>query len=375
MLEAEDFFFDGVLGDDAAGVDGFVLADAVGAVDGLGFDGGVPPGVEEVDVVGGGEVEAEAAGFEGDEEEGAGGVGLEMLDALLAVAGFAIEIFVDDAFGVEGGADDGEHAGELGEDQGFVAFVDDFFEAGDQQVEFGAGFGEARAVDEAGVQGGLAEAEEGFEDLDFGTGEALAVDLLQQFLAIAGAEVVVELALRGFELAVEGLLVFGREIGGDLFLGAAEDEGAEGAGEHDAHGLIGVAEGAVGAGEDAGVAEHAGVEKIEEGPEVAEMILDGSAGEGEAMAAFDEADGFGGFALGVFDGLGFVEDDVVEIDILEEGGVAAEGAVGGDDQVVVGEMIGGLEAVDAGVVEDAKGGGEAFGFFLPVEDEGFGHHN
>jgi len=30
----------------------------VGAVDGLGFDGGIPPGIEEVDVVGGGEVEA-----------------------------------------------------------------------------------------------------------------------------------------------------------------------------------------------------------------------------------------------------------------------------------------------------------------------------
>ena len=76
--------------------------------------------------------------------------------------------------------------------------------------------------------------------------------------------------------------------------------------------------------------------------------------------------------MGIFDRLGFVEDDVVEFDVFEKGGVAAEGAVGGDDQIIVGEMVGGFEAIDAGVVENPQCGGEAFGFFLPVEDEGFG---
>ena len=80
LLELQDFFLDGIAGDEAVGEDVADLADAVGAVDGLGFDGGVPPGVEEEDVVGAGEVEAQAAGFERDEEEARGGVVLELLD-------------------------------------------------------------------------------------------------------------------------------------------------------------------------------------------------------------------------------------------------------------------------------------------------------
>ena len=138
------------------------------------------------------------------------------------------------------------------------------------------------------MEGGLAETQKGFEDLDFGAVETLAVDCLQEFLAIVGAEVVVELALGGFQFAVEGLLVFGGEVGGDLLLGATEDEGAEGAGEHGACRFVGVAEGAVGATEDGGVAEHSGVEEIEEGPEIAEVILHGSARETQAMAAANE---------------------------------------------------------------------------------------
>ena len=51
-LQLEDFFFDGVAGDEAVGDDRLLAADAVGAVDGLRFDGGVPPGVEQEDVVG-----------------------------------------------------------------------------------------------------------------------------------------------------------------------------------------------------------------------------------------------------------------------------------------------------------------------------------
>ena len=143
LLEGDDFFFDRVLGDEAAGVDSPGLADAVGAVDGLLLDGGVPPGVEEEDVVGGGEVEAEAAGFEADEEELAVVVILEVFDAGGTVAGFAVEVFVADFFFVQMSAEDGEHAGELGEDERFVAFVDDFRQLRQKDAEFGAGLGGA----------------------------------------------------------------------------------------------------------------------------------------------------------------------------------------------------------------------------------------
>ena len=68
VLEFVDALFDGVLAEEFVDEDGLVLADAVGAVGGLGLGGGVPPGVVVDDGVGGGEVEPGAAGLEGDEE-------------------------------------------------------------------------------------------------------------------------------------------------------------------------------------------------------------------------------------------------------------------------------------------------------------------
>src|SRR5687768_1369521 len=66
LLELEHLLLDRVLGDQAVGEHVLGLADAVGAVDRLGLDGRVPPRVEEEDVLGGGEVEAQPAGLEAD---------------------------------------------------------------------------------------------------------------------------------------------------------------------------------------------------------------------------------------------------------------------------------------------------------------------
>ena len=100
LLEFVDAFFDGFLAEEFVDEDGFVLADAVGAVGGLGFGGGVPPGVVVDDGVGGGEVEAGAAGFEGDEEE-RDFAGLEVFDEFAAVFGGAGEFEVADFFSDE----------------------------------------------------------------------------------------------------------------------------------------------------------------------------------------------------------------------------------------------------------------------------------
>ncbi len=69
LLELEDLLLDGVAADQAVGEDVLGLADPVRAVDRLGLDGGVPPGVEQVDVVGGGQVQAQAAGLQADQED------------------------------------------------------------------------------------------------------------------------------------------------------------------------------------------------------------------------------------------------------------------------------------------------------------------
>ena len=79
LLQLQYFFLDGVLGDEAIGEDLPGLADAVGAVDRLGFDGGVPPGIEEENVLRGRQIQAEAAGFEADEKQLAVFVGLEAI--------------------------------------------------------------------------------------------------------------------------------------------------------------------------------------------------------------------------------------------------------------------------------------------------------
>jgi hypothetical protein len=52
LLELEDLLLDGVAADQPVGEDALGLADPVRAVDGLRLDGGVPPGVEQVDVAG-----------------------------------------------------------------------------------------------------------------------------------------------------------------------------------------------------------------------------------------------------------------------------------------------------------------------------------
>ncbi len=138
LLQGEDAVFDGVFGDEFVDEDGLFLADAVGAVGGLVFDGGVPPGVVVDDGVGGGEVEADAAGLEADEEDGDVAV-LEAGDGGFAVAGLAGEFAVGDVAGLEFGFDEAERGGELREQQDAPAFFDEFGEHGHQGFELGAG--------------------------------------------------------------------------------------------------------------------------------------------------------------------------------------------------------------------------------------------
>jgi hypothetical protein len=76
------------------------LADAVGAVDGLGFSGRVPPRVEQEAVVGFDEVQSESADLEAYQENRCGPI-LEPLDYLGTVAGSPIEVAVVDSLDVE----------------------------------------------------------------------------------------------------------------------------------------------------------------------------------------------------------------------------------------------------------------------------------
>ena len=67
--------------------------------------------------------------------------------------------------------------------------------------------------------------------------------------------------------------------------------------------------------EDGAGAEHAGVQELEERPELAEVVLDRRAAERQAVPAAEQAGGLGRLAVGVLDRLRLVEDDVVELDL------------------------------------------------------------
>ena len=70
LLHLQDFLFNRVFRNDFAGKDMACLADAVGAVDGLRFRGGIPPWIEQEDVIRRREIEADAACLEADQKCG-----------------------------------------------------------------------------------------------------------------------------------------------------------------------------------------------------------------------------------------------------------------------------------------------------------------
>ena len=71
----------------------------------------------------------------------------------------------------------------------------------------------------------------------------------------------------------------------------------------------------------------------------------------------------------VLDRLRLVEDHVVERDLLEVTDVAPQRAVGGQDDVVLGDAVADVTPAAAGVVEHAQRRREARRFLLPVEHQ------
>eukprot|EP00312_Isochrysidales_sp_CCMP1244_P004388 CAMPEP_0196676380 /NCGR_PEP_ID=MMETSP1090-20130531/4825_1 /TAXON_ID=37098 /ORGANISM="Isochrysis sp, Strain CCMP1244" /LENGTH=231 /DNA_ID=CAMNT_0042014343 /DNA_START=129 /DNA_END=821 /DNA_ORIENTATION=- len=84
VLQANDALLHGVAHDKPNRADGLVLAEAVGAVDGLVLGGRVPPRVHQVDVGRDGQVEGDAARLEGDEDHLCAEVVLEGVEYPLA---------------------------------------------------------------------------------------------------------------------------------------------------------------------------------------------------------------------------------------------------------------------------------------------------
>ena len=110
--------------------------------------------------------------------------------------------------------------------------------------------------------------------------------------AVVVAQLVVEPALLGRQLAVDRLLGLRGQLGGDLLLGAAQDEGPQGAGEERA-GLRrpGCAARPSVRPKSGEAPEQAGVEELEQAPQLAQVVLDRRAGERQAVAAAQQPGG------------------------------------------------------------------------------------
>lgn len=136
LLQFPDLFFHGARRDEAVGIDRPSLADPMGTIDRLGFDGWVPPRIVKDDVTGSGEVETCAGSAQAQEKHRGVRIGLERLDDILPLLCFSGEnvsrVLPMTAFVFE----QLEHLDELAEDENFLAFGDQWFEEFEQRFGF-----------------------------------------------------------------------------------------------------------------------------------------------------------------------------------------------------------------------------------------------
>ena len=165
----------------------------------------------------------------------------------------------------------------------------------------------------------LAQAQQRLEDLQLRLAEAdRRADLLpKERGAIVVAQLVVQRALRRLEVAVQGLLGPGRQLGGHELLRAPQDERPKPAGQHLQRPVVGLRIRRGRRREGRRRAEHAGIQKVEQAPQLSEMILDRRATEREPVRGLEEPRRLGRAGARVLDRLRLVENRVVERDFLE----------------------------------------------------------
>jgi hypothetical protein len=170
-----------------------------------------------------------------------------------------------------------------------------------------------RELEQPRVAADLAQLEQGFEEDHAGAFEAAGGDCGADPFVHGGADGFVEVLLAGVQLDRVDEFDLGRQFGGHLILGAAEDERGEAGFEGVAAGFVVVlldrdAE----AFAEVLAAEEAGHQEAHQAPQFAEVVFDRGAREAEPVAGIELAGGRGDLGARVLDVLGLVEDgDVV----------------------------------------------------------------
>src|SRR5687767_6229322 len=112
-MEFQNALLDGFLRDEAISKHRLALPDAVRPIDCLHLHSGVPPRIEQKDVLRGREIQPDAASFEADEKQRTRLLVLETRNSLGPIACVAIEVFVDDAVRIESLLQERQQAREL----------------------------------------------------------------------------------------------------------------------------------------------------------------------------------------------------------------------------------------------------------------------
>lgn len=339
-----DLFFEGVLGDETVDEDVVLLADAVGAVCRLRLYGGIPPKVVVDDMGGGGEVEAGAGGFQGEDEESRLRVGLEAVHHVFSLpegAAAVEEHRTFSQFAFEEICQLIAHALELGEDQGlFTAGLNAFCEI-EEALSF-AGEGGVPVIlfgEEGGMVADLLQGEDHLQDetLAFEEGVFVSVLLLADDAEALFDGLVIQGGLRGGEEGILVLLELIRKVADDglVCLEAAQEHGRSDAFEaFGCFSVLLVLDGIrIACLEGLRTAEVAFVCKFHDGPEFFEAVLDGGAGDGDADGRFHAADGPTLGGIGVLDVLRFVDDEDFPFLLFEKLLVTSKESIGGEKDV------------------------------------------
>lgn len=330
VLELEYLLFECGGADETVDEDGTALALTVGTADSLFLGSGVPPWVEEEDIIGLGEVEAYAASLQGDKEELACGVLLEPPYDAFPVGGCAGEHGIRPAAVVHLFCHNVEKLHKFTENQYLVRRAAKVVKAFENLGELPGG---CFLADHLRCTGYLPQPCYGRQGIDIvGTTTCLKEEVAHPALFDG-----IERGLLRRHIAVDYLVLTLRQTVEDLCLRAAEKERCHHLTEYLRVSALEVLVDGV----DEillkllFVAEQLWVQDIHQGPELMEVVLHGCSAEGYAAWTCKPSHRLIGQRGVVLEELRLVEEDHSPTDSAETVDVVAHGGIGGYQHIVV----------------------------------------
>ena len=135
-----------------------------------------------------------------------------------------------------------------------------------------------------------------------------------------------------------------------------------------------------------GITKDFGKEEVEEGPQLVEVVLEGSTGDEDAMLRLHGTNDLAEGRILVLDAMGFIDDEVLPIDLPQWTLLLQNGLVGGNEHIelvlagigILGQLV--LDDISALLLGTAHLDGTDAGAPLanltdPIAKNGLGNHN